>query len=578
MDTDYKNMVAVEFNDCVIFQETESYSSGFRHMEEIRRQGKLCDVILKVDGHSFSAHKIVLAATIPYFYAMFTHDMIESKMTEITIHSIESIALEALINFAYSGIVVLNKTNVQSIMVGAAFLQLEKVRDACANFLRQRFHPQNVLGFRQFADTLACNNLYDAADKYIEQYFHEVSQSEEYLNLTLKELLSLIKRDALAVDSEEQVFEAIMRWVKHRDGRSEDLPVLLSQVRLPLLTPLYLTDRVATEELIRSSHKCRDLLDEARVYHLLPERRSLLQSFRTRPRSCDTATGQIFVVGGLTKNGDSLCTVESYDPTTGKWQTAQSMSMLRSRLGVAVLHGKLYACGGYNGLERLSTVEVLDPLHKVWSKVSPMHCKRSALGATALGKVIYVCGGYDGITSLNSVEKYCPKTDKWTMVASMNKSRSAGAVVAFQGYVYALGGHDGLSIFNSVERYDPGTDSWTEMKPMLTRRCRLGVAALGGKLYACGGYDGTSFLQTVEVYDPTKDSWSFVSPMNAQRSRVALTANLGKLWAVGGYDGLTNLVSVEVYDPVADTWKYVEPMCAHEGGVGVGVISTTYLS
>lgn len=66
--------------------------------------------------------------------------------------------------------------------------------------------------------------------------------------------------------------------------------------------------------------------------------------------------------------------------------------------------------------------------------------------------------------------------------------------------------------------------------------------------------------------------------MNAQRSRVALTANLGKLWAVGGYDGLTNLVTVEVYDPTGDQWNYVEPMCAHEGGVGVGVISSTYLS
>lgn len=131
--------------------------------------------------------------------------------------------------------------------------------------------------------------------------------------------------------------------------------------------------------------------------------------------------------------GDSLCTVESYDPSTGKWQKAQPMSMLRSRLGVAVLHGKLYACGGYNGTERLSTVEVLDPLRKIWHKVSPMHCKRSALGATALGKVIYVCGGYDGITSLSSVEKYCPLTNRWTMVAPMNKSRSAGAVVAFQG-------------------------------------------------------------------------------------------------------------------------------------------------
>lgn len=67
--------------------------------------------------------------------------------------------------------------------------------------------------------------------------------------------------------------------------------------------------------------------------------------------------------------------------------------------------------------------------------------------------------------------------------------------------------------------------------------------------------------------------WSFVAPMNAQRSRVALTANIGKLWAVGGYDGISNLVSVEVYDPVANTWSYAAPMIAHEGGVGLGVIS-----
>lgn len=57
--------------------------------------------------------------------------------------------------------------------------------------------------------------------------------------------------------SEEQVFEACMRWVKHVEERNEFLPELLSQVRLPLLSPLYLTDRVATEELIRSSHQCR---------------------------------------------------------------------------------------------------------------------------------------------------------------------------------------------------------------------------------------------------------------------------------------------------------------------------------
>lgn len=49
-------------------------------------------------------------------------------------------ALEALVNFAYTGKVVLDKNNVQSIMIGASYLQLTKVRDACANYLLQRYN------------------------------------------------------------------------------------------------------------------------------------------------------------------------------------------------------------------------------------------------------------------------------------------------------------------------------------------------------------------------------------------------------------------------------------------------------
>lgn len=47
-------------------------------------------------------------------------------------------ALENLINFAYSGTVKIDNQNVQSLMVGASFLQLMKVRDACADFLITR--------------------------------------------------------------------------------------------------------------------------------------------------------------------------------------------------------------------------------------------------------------------------------------------------------------------------------------------------------------------------------------------------------------------------------------------------------
>jgi kelch-like protein 18 len=65
-----------------------------------------------------------------------------------------------------------------------------------------------------------------------------------------------------------------------------------------------------------------------------------------------------------------------FDPIIGRWQLAEAMSMLRSRVGVAVMRNRLYAFGGYNGHERLSTVEVFDPQKRAWSRVSPMHFKR----------------------------------------------------------------------------------------------------------------------------------------------------------------------------------------------------------
>lgn len=166
--------------------------------------------------------------------------------------------MEALINFAYSGRITLTNENVQSIMIGASFFALHKVKDVCAEFLQTRFHPHNVLGIRHFADTLSCAILLEQANKYIQHYFQEVSLADEYLNLSICDLKELVTSDELHVTSEQQVFEAVLRWVKHdEENRVKNLPELLALVRLPLLSPEYLADHVAKEDLIRSSHQCR---------------------------------------------------------------------------------------------------------------------------------------------------------------------------------------------------------------------------------------------------------------------------------------------------------------------------------
>ena len=89
---------------------------------------------------------------------MFTHDMVEAKQPDITMRSIDPAAMEALINFAYSGRITISTSNVQNLMLGANFLQLSRVRDACAEFLQTRLSPANVLGIRYLIPNQQPNN------------------------------------------------------------------------------------------------------------------------------------------------------------------------------------------------------------------------------------------------------------------------------------------------------------------------------------------------------------------------------------------------------------------------------------
>ncbi|MDD9322355.1 kelch repeat-containing protein, partial [Acinetobacter lactucae] len=48
----------------------------------------------------------------------------------------------------------------------------------------------------------------------------------------------------------------------------------------------------------------------------------------------------LFLNNFFTLSGDSLSTVEVYDPLVERWQMAEAMTMLRSRVGVAVMRNR----------------------------------------------------------------------------------------------------------------------------------------------------------------------------------------------------------------------------------------------
>uniref|UniRef100_A0A671RTA0 BTB domain-containing protein n=1 Tax=Sinocyclocheilus anshuiensis TaxID=1608454 RepID=A0A671RTA0_9TELE len=53
--------------DLIEFDVPEFSNTVLNQLNELRLQGKLCDIIVHIQGQPFRAHKAVLAASSPYF-------------------------------------------------------------------------------------------------------------------------------------------------------------------------------------------------------------------------------------------------------------------------------------------------------------------------------------------------------------------------------------------------------------------------------------------------------------------------------------------------------------------------------
>ncbi|XP_047423280.1 kelch-like protein 8 isoform X3 [Sciurus carolinensis] len=514
-------------NDCdedsFIFEANEAWKDFHGSLLRFYENGELCDVTLKVGSKLISCHKLVLACVIPYFRAMFLSEMAEAKQTLIEIRDFDGDAIEDLVKFVYSSRLTLTVDNVQPLLYAACILQVELVARACCEYMKLHFHPSNCLAVRAFAESHNRIDLMDMADQYACEHFTEVVECEDF-------------------------------------------------VRLPLLPVDFLMGVVAKEQIVKQNLKCRDLLDEARNYHLHLSSRAVPDfeySVRTTPRK--HTAGVLFCVGGRGGSGDPFRSIECYSINKNSWFFGPEMNSRRRHVGVISVEGKVYAVGGHDGNEHLGSMEMFDPLTNKWMMKASMNTKRRGIALASLGGPIYAIGGLDDNTCFNDVERYDIESDQWSTVAPMNTPRGGVGSVALINHVYAVGGNDGVASLSSVERYDPHLDKWIEVKEMGQRRAGNGVSELHGCLYVVGGFDDNSPLSSVERYDPRSNKWDYVAALTTPRGGVGIATVMGKIFAVGGHNGNAYLNTVEAFDPVLNRWELVGSVSHCRAGAGVAV-------
>jgi kelch-like protein 8 len=453
-------------------------------------------------------------------------------------------------------------------MMAASVYSFPSIFEATARFLACQLHPSNCLGIRSFARTYGSEVLVGAASDYFRDHFMDAIKNEEFLSLSGEDLASLLDSDDVNVRSEEDVYRAVETWLAVRtEERVAHLPALIKVVRLPLLSTAFLTEQVEANPFVRRSLECRDYLDDAKNFHLMPDKFWQSEDRRFHPRK--STVGMLFAVGGRGAIGEPFSSVECYDFRTNSWHEGPELCSRRRHVGVAYLDGRLYAVGGHDGHQHLNSVECYDPKQGVWHYVQPMKTLRRGIAVGAIGGPMYAVGGLDDVNCYRTVERYDPQSDEWTEVCSLRSPRGGVGVATLGKYLYAAGGNDGSASLQTVERYDPHVNKWTEVAPMSKRRAGVGVVALNGYLYAVGGFDDASPLDTVERYNPQTNTWQFMSPMHVCRGGVGLSALGGYLFAVGGHDGKAYLNTAEMYCPNTNSWSPIASMATSRAGAGV---------
>lgn len=510
---------------------------------------------------------------------MFNSPLKESNAKEIPIQGVDGETLELLVNYCYTGTLPVNEDNVEKILSSACLFQMPTVVHACSNFLGKQLHFSNAIGFTLFAEQQNCDDLYQLSLQFTAKNFMEIYQnSEEFLRMNVEQLSTLLRNNDLNVNSEEDVFKALVKWLNHSDERMKHIQMLLPLVKLSQLSPTFIADHV---EAFCTTLETQKIIMNAFKWQLIPERRDLT-SDSSVPRK--STVGKLLTIGGMDQNKGSI-NIESYDPREDKWSLLKNMPTRRLQFGCALYMDKLLIVGGRDGLKTLNNVDAIDLQTMTWTSLSsPLATSRHGLGLALLKGALYAVGGHDGWSYLNTVERLDLATKTWSYIAPMQTMRSTAGVAILNDKLYVVGGRESSICHRTAEMYDPHTNRWTNKAQMNKRRGGVSVASYNGFLYVFGGHDlpvsnpCCERTSSIEKYDPVADTWTLIANLDIGRDSIGVAVLGNSIITIGGFDGTNYLKTVERFDPEATEFEKLTSITFPRAGACVVAVGNNQLS
>ncbi|XP_060554452.1 kelch-like protein 12 [Ruditapes philippinarum] len=542
------------------FLDHEWGTNLLKGFSKLYKDQEFVDITLVVDGREFFCHKNVLAISSPFFMALFSTSMSESQKEKITLKEIDSLTMELVLDYIYTGEVCMTEETVQDLLSAANRFQLLPLRAGCADFMRRHITVSNCIGVYFFAKAHECTGLAAKAKEIINKQFSVLCQNQEFLALPADKLIEITSDDNIEVAQEEIMYEACLNWVKNNlTERKKHLGDVMDCVRFANINSYYFCDRIDCNTMLKECETLNETLDNVKYYHMLRDRHQEMDLNLMPRKGMQYERGVMIIANPYTE--DSLKKYNSIEvllPKTGEVVFLCKLPQSLYTPGCAITgDNQIYLAGGsirkinYRGSITTEGVSnlfyIYDQSSASWIQKMRMNVSRSMFNLTIVDGFAYAIGGMDGTETLSTVEKYDPRANTWTLVAPLPQPLRFTTSVSLKGKLFVFGGEGVTDVVSTAYRYDPVEDSWTELTPMSVARVLAGSVVHHGKIYVIGGNGQISdkwkreFLpefcvSSVEIYDVDSNSWSAGPELPNALCGAGVVKYGGTILIVGGED------------------------------------------
>lgn len=505
-----------------------------RGVEGMWLKQRYTDITVNVGKQAYGTHRVVLGSLSNYFKELFMH----SSGDTVEVTGVESRTFEIVLRYIYTGKTDELNDQLEDVLSAAVQLQIVCLQTICEDFLAARLAPETCVGIFKLASSLGCVSLTKQSWAYLLQFFESVVKSDEFMKLSVDELITVINDDDLNTPSEEAVCNAVLAWIAGNvSDRAEFIDKLFSCVRFPLFNADYI-DKLKENPMLANSESGQKVLKEMSIYISTG-----VQATRVNPKQFHHRTEEMICVIGTRSRHPNPQTTEIKCFSFNK-DVEYTLASIPEEPGACYAicsnNNDVYLSGGYLGQKRMFRYL---PTDNKWQACVDMKEGRWGHSMAAVGSSIYMLGGIKKLPEPSAyIEMYNVTTDTISVVGTLEIPVSFASVAVLGPNIYIFGGKlKDRTICQKVQCYDTLTKSCNIVADMPGVESTAGrTVVIDNNIYV--------FYNQGEVIQFTANHLPEVIATGFTFDHFGVVAHGGRVLIDGSYG---NQYSTVVFDPVS---------------------------